>query len=174
MTMSLLCPVCRVPMETMEIEGIEIDVCPSCNGIWLDEGELTALANLEPKAFEGVEHILVPVDKLSQGEETKKPNVVSERICPRCGVKLFSYRYGGNSDIVIDGCEQCGGIWLDAGELKKIFDYMDQLKRPLSPEEQAIVNQALAQSKLRMREIEDSYARTSLLARIAKALKGLF
>jgi len=170
--MSLLCPVCRVPMETMRIEGIEIDVCPSCNGIWLDEGELSALASLEPKAFEGVEHILIPPEE--KMEEIRQSANVSERICPRCGVKLYTYRYGGNSDIVIDGCERCGGIWLDAGELKKILDYMDTLKRPLTPEEQAIVNQAIKQSKIRMQEIEDSFARTSLLSRIARALSRLF
>ncbi len=35
------CPVCKEPDLVMsERQGIEIDYCPSCRGIWLDRGEL--------------------------------------------------------------------------------------------------------------------------------------
>ena len=35
------CPVCIEPELTMtERQGIEIDYCPVCRGIWLDRGEL--------------------------------------------------------------------------------------------------------------------------------------
>ncbi len=35
------CPVCKEPDLVMaERQGVEIDYCPSCRGIWLDRGEL--------------------------------------------------------------------------------------------------------------------------------------
>ena len=34
------CPSCNVPLLTSERQGVEIDYCPDCHGIWLDRGEL--------------------------------------------------------------------------------------------------------------------------------------
>ncbi|MBB5709531.1 zf-TFIIB domain-containing protein [Sphingomonas xinjiangensis] len=34
------CPVDGSPLSPMERQGIEIDFCPSCRGVWLDRGEL--------------------------------------------------------------------------------------------------------------------------------------
>ena len=34
------CPNCNVTLVMSERQGIEIDYCPSCRGIWLDRGEL--------------------------------------------------------------------------------------------------------------------------------------
>ncbi len=37
---AMACPVCRVPLTMSERQGIEIDYCPQCRGVWLDRGEL--------------------------------------------------------------------------------------------------------------------------------------
>ncbi len=34
------CPVCAVPLAMSERQGVEIDYCPQCRGVWLDRGEL--------------------------------------------------------------------------------------------------------------------------------------
>ena len=34
------CPVCNVNLLMMDKQGVEIDYCPNCRGIWLDRGEL--------------------------------------------------------------------------------------------------------------------------------------
>lgn len=34
------CPVCAVPLVMSERQGVEIDYCPQCRGVWLDRGEL--------------------------------------------------------------------------------------------------------------------------------------
>lgn len=35
------CPACKnVSLLMMERQGVEIDYCPSCRGVWLDRGEL--------------------------------------------------------------------------------------------------------------------------------------
>jgi uncharacterized protein len=37
---AMACPVCRVPLAMSDRQGIEIDYCPQCRGVWLDRGEL--------------------------------------------------------------------------------------------------------------------------------------
>ncbi len=34
------CPVCSVDLTMSERQGVEIDYCPKCRGVWLDRGEL--------------------------------------------------------------------------------------------------------------------------------------
>ena len=34
------CPVCTVDLKIAERQGVEIDYCPQCRGVWLDRGEL--------------------------------------------------------------------------------------------------------------------------------------
>lgn len=37
----MYCPVCRdVTLVIADRQGIEIDYCPNCRGVWLDRGEL--------------------------------------------------------------------------------------------------------------------------------------
>jgi Zn-finger nucleic acid-binding protein len=37
------CPHCQESLVISERQGIEIDYCPACRGIWLDRGELDKL-----------------------------------------------------------------------------------------------------------------------------------
>ena len=34
------CPACSATLQMMERQGVEIDYCPQCRGVWLDRGEL--------------------------------------------------------------------------------------------------------------------------------------
>ena len=34
------CPSCSIELKMSERQGIEIDYCPQCRGVWLDRGEL--------------------------------------------------------------------------------------------------------------------------------------
>lgn len=65
------CPVCKnVNLVMSERQGIEIDYCPSCRGVWLDRGEL---------------------DKII---ERSGPADVPERVEPRYDRHDDHYKYG--------------------------------------------------------------------------------
>ena len=49
-TAAMLCPLDRTALVMSERQGIEIDYCPSCRGVWLDRGELDKI--LERSAAE--------------------------------------------------------------------------------------------------------------------------
>jgi uncharacterized protein len=34
------CPICKVTLLMAEKQGVEIDYCPTCRGVWLDRGEI--------------------------------------------------------------------------------------------------------------------------------------
>lgn len=34
------CPQCNVDLVMSDRQGVEIDYCPKCRGVWLDRGEL--------------------------------------------------------------------------------------------------------------------------------------
>lgn len=47
------CPSCKVPLVMSDRQGIEIDYCPQCRGIWLDRGELDKIierSGIEPQS----------------------------------------------------------------------------------------------------------------------------
>lgn len=44
------CPLCAMPLEAVERQGVEIEHCRSCGGLWLDAGELDALIEREAVA----------------------------------------------------------------------------------------------------------------------------
>lgn len=42
----LVCPVCQGSMREVSHEGVLIDTCTQCRGVWLDRGELEKLSGL--------------------------------------------------------------------------------------------------------------------------------
>lgn len=71
----MICPSCGAEMRTVEREGIEIERCTSCRGVFLDRGELEKLiargANDDHARYER------PVD-----EEDEEPDQ-SEKLATR-------------------------------------------------------------------------------------------
>jgi Zn-finger nucleic acid-binding protein len=91
--------------EEVEVIGpnVIIDVCPKCQGIWLDNNELKKILGDRKLANYLTKHI---------GTQSK-----SKLVCPRCG-GLMDLEYA--EDVEIDVCLACHGAWLDYGELEKL------------------------------------------------------
>ncbi|MFW6158460.1 MAG: zf-TFIIB domain-containing protein, partial [Planctomycetota bacterium] len=94
------CPKCRdVELEQIEKHGIELDRCPTCGGMWFDQGEVDELE-----------------DQRLDVDEVKGTMVVMEKesdfACPHCGETLnqFDYRYYG---LTLEYCPAGHGYWLD-------------------------------------------------------------
>jgi len=101
------CHKCWVEMKKEEVEtfgpNIIIDVCPKCNGIWLDKGELGKLLKDKNLSNYLTKHI---------GTKSRSP-----MICPRCGNTMDIEKA---DDVEVDVCLTCGGVWLDSGELEEL------------------------------------------------------
>ncbi len=46
-TMTVECPKCRVSMRHIQREGVTVELCPDCGGMFLDRGELEHLIRAE-------------------------------------------------------------------------------------------------------------------------------
>ncbi len=40
------CPICQVTLQMTDRQGVEIDYCPKCRGVWLDRGELQKIIDI--------------------------------------------------------------------------------------------------------------------------------
>lgn len=48
------CPHCRTTLLMSERQGVEIDYCPDCRGVWLDRGELDKIIQRNATEAAGV------------------------------------------------------------------------------------------------------------------------
>jgi hypothetical protein len=47
----MLCPLDQTELRPVERQGVEIDYCPRCRGVWLDRGELDKLIDRTVEAL---------------------------------------------------------------------------------------------------------------------------
>ncbi len=66
------CPVCKVPLVMSDRQGVEIDYCPQCRGVWLDRGELDKI--IERAAAEIAPTISGPPTPPRQPEYAPQPS----------------------------------------------------------------------------------------------------
>ena len=67
----MVCPRCGMTMDIEKTEDIEVDVCLTCGGVWLDEGELEKLKETSEKGFEP--------DESAKFEEKEEERLYKER-----------------------------------------------------------------------------------------------
>lgn len=48
----MLCPVCKTSLALSDRNGIEIDYCPQCRGVWLDRGELDKIIERDAQQYQ--------------------------------------------------------------------------------------------------------------------------
>ncbi len=46
------CPKCGMNLVEIDYKGIKVDKCSACEGVWLDAGEMDAVAKLEKGALD--------------------------------------------------------------------------------------------------------------------------
>ena len=98
----LRCPGDGGRLEKVEREGVTLDRCGSCGGIWFDAREL---ARVTREAT--VERLARRVGPYAA--ESAFP-------CPRCGGKCYKSFV---VEVEADTCSACRGVWLDAFELEE-------------------------------------------------------
>lgn len=110
------CPRCSQLLRSTTYEGVAVDHCPKCSGIWLDEGELAPiLATRELKfSAEAVASAIATQNLNMPAAETE-----SVEACPKCGKPMLAMNFGANSGVIVDRCTE-HGLWFDRGELERI------------------------------------------------------
>jgi hypothetical protein len=107
------CPKCQQEMEKKTFEGIEVDRCYHCGGLFLDKGELQDIDN---------RNIGPLVDIAARSQKAEAMDKLPAH-CYRCDNAMIALK--GAGDITFDWCDKCEGLFFDRGELAAfdMFDY---------------------------------------------------
>jgi Zn-finger nucleic acid-binding protein len=110
-------------MAEKDFGGVTVDVCEDgCKGVWFDWMELTKL----DEENEGFGEALVEAMNYRRvNDENREPLK-----CPKCGLVMHTHKYKSSKEVNVDECYQCGGFFLDSGELRVIKEsFMSEEER---------------------------------------------
>ena len=102
------CPCCSdVRLTDFSDNGLVVDYCPQCSGLWCDRGELEELVG------EPLDPAVLPLP-FALGEPTGPA-------CPGCSEGRLMVRFTtGDERLQLLDCSQCGGTWLEGGVLSRL------------------------------------------------------
>ncbi len=117
-----ICPICKKPMRTIDL-GIDgnyfIEQCQVCMGLFFDPGELEVLLDKSVKNVFDIQYKKIRTINKELHTSHKRAMYVK---CPVCQDIMHRINFGTRSGVIIDRCKK-DGIWLDAGELKHLFEW---------------------------------------------------
>jgi Zn-finger nucleic acid-binding protein len=111
----------KCPIDTTDLtrqryeDDIDVDQCPECGGIWLDYQELERIQESRQRDYS--EQLGQLPDLVGAAYAMALARSKPEIQCPGCGGAMERREHGGCSQVMIDVCPQCRGIWLDKGEI---------------------------------------------------------
>jgi len=103
-------------METVEYDGVEVDRCKSCQGIWFDAGEREWLHH------EDAASAIDTGDPLTG----KEHNEIKTYRCPRCDGGMLRRVDLKTKQIHYEECTSCRGSFFDAGEFAALMQLRGQ------------------------------------------------
>lgn len=108
------CPACSNLLSTRTVADVTLDVCDQgCGGIWFDQYKFEKFddsAEPNAEALLNLDIVTVTTSKLK-----------AQLLCPKCSDTVMSrHFFSKDTNVTIDECPTCSGIWLDAGELTEI------------------------------------------------------
>ncbi len=110
---NLCCVKCNSILDKALFQGLEVDLCPKCGGLWLDRGEITRAAKLPEAELARLRGLLTGA---SGPPPVPTPNKAP---CPACTGSLSEVVLGA---VHVDYCGTCHGIFLDRGELEEAIE----------------------------------------------------
>ena len=105
---TIACVKCKAELDKSIVYDVEVDVCRDCGGMWLDRGEIAALAAMPDSELA----------ELRAGHHNAPARAVgssSKLRCPACPGRLVEKMIGM---IRVEFCTKCQGFYLDRGELE--------------------------------------------------------
>ncbi|MCK6552307.1 protein kinase [Myxococcota bacterium] len=105
------CGKCGGPFHALFLDGMIVDRCTSCRGVWLDPAEVDRILGRGTEAEPAAAHEKLrraPLDRLIGS-------------CPTCRIGLAAFEVPGQP-AALEVCPRCYGTWFDRGELKLLRD----------------------------------------------------
>ena len=114
----MICPRCKATLVKENREGVDVDVCRSCNGMWVHKNQLNIL--LKESGGD------VEMCSIDDNPHDDKFPVIKCRECEDETMKKINFL--DYSDIIMDYCSSCGSMWLDKDELANMHKYIKKVE----------------------------------------------
>ena len=114
------CPECNEDMTSVGFRGVKINECPSCHGRWFDREGLRQVKDMTDEDLRWLDFDPFGKEADPQPEDAVRPR------CPVCKEHMDALRYA-ESNVEIQRCLHCHGVWLHQGEFEKIIAYLKQV-----------------------------------------------
>ncbi|GMV99706.1 MAG: hypothetical protein AMXMBFR84_08450 [Candidatus Hydrogenedentota bacterium] len=114
------CPSCSSPISTIVEHNIQVESCAQCGGRWFDENGIHAY-------FQSIianEAVQPPAIDLYRKARITPPKNENVRTCPKCQSLLMKMNYAYDSNIFVDKCVDCRGLWIDGNEIIPLAQYL--------------------------------------------------
>jgi Zn-finger nucleic acid-binding protein len=118
----MICPNCRSNLSSKTIRTCEVYFCMECDGIWVSRETFCRLGNILSIDLKPDEHSKLKLFKPRDVKKSGEPLIA--RICPQCNIGMQQFNYAYDSNIFLDRCPKCCGIWADAGEMIQVARYL--------------------------------------------------
>jgi Zn-finger nucleic acid-binding protein len=154
------CPACDNTMEEVTVENIAVDVCKQgCGGLWFDNFELQKVDEPHESAGE----ILLQIRK----EGNVKIDPSQRWSCPKCdNIILMRHFFSVKKEVEVDECPNCGGFWLDYGELGRIRSQYSSEEERKNAAKEYFENIFGVELKRMQEESEEKLKKAKKIARI--------
>ena len=113
----MICPRCGMDLKREKFEGVEVDRCAGCWGLWLDKGEFSELLSVKSLHFTEEETDAI-LKGIAHETNSPRPRQDPALVCPRCGKAMGKVRHNAASSVTLDRCD-AHGMWRDTKELKQ-------------------------------------------------------
>lgn len=115
------CPICKTHLRIIEAAGLELDQCPDCHGIWFDQNELRPFIDFALRYRDDIADAHYDPKKLHNAapgvDEPTYP-------CPCCQVEMTKFNYAVDSNVILDRCPECNGLWVERPEIPDIASFL--------------------------------------------------
>lgn len=118
------CPKCGIALDRKKVRELTAEGCPKCGGIWLDKIAWEQVRNDLDGALE-LERVFVDYNPM--------PVIGIDLLCPQCNLALQPFRPMDAPNMEFDFCSNCGGLWLEDGELGKLIQVLRQHRPTTKP-----------------------------------------
>ena len=103
--MTITCPKCTTTtmIEMKTSDHVTLDFCEQCNGLWFDRDELADYLGL--------------TSDIVEFDAVKDQAKATELVCPKCSKQLVELPFSSHTDLLIELCSGCHGIFFDFREV---------------------------------------------------------
>lgn len=150
------CPVCKTALVTKCCGKVEALHCPACGGFWVQKNRIGRILQRYMR------YIAKRHDRSLGRRERVNPREVEpgKLECPVCARPMRKLNYAYNSNVIVDTCKSCDGLWFDRGELERTADFFKNCGLP----------QRIKQEFEEIRTLYDHYDRQEALELLREAI----